>query len=140
MATVRVFHRFNQSEIRALLSSRDGPVARALMVRGTKVVSAAKRRISTNPKRVDTGRLRSSIASQLGTKNSKLVMRVGTNVKYAMFIHEGTGIYGPRGTRIVPKRSSVLKWTNREGTFYAKSVRGIVPNPFLKDALQSLRR
>lgn len=139
MGTVRSFHRLNQNEIDRILQSRNGPVARDLIRRGIKVESAAKRRISASPKRVNTGRLRSSITHQLGHNGLTLVMRVGTNVFYARWVHDGTGIYGPRGTRIVPKTAKVLRWTTKSGVFYARSVKGMQPNKFLKDALSAAR-
>lgn len=65
------------------------------------------------------------------------VGEVGTDVEYAEFVHQGTGIYGPNQTPIVPVRASVLRWTDRQGNvIYARSVRGQEPNPFLTDALE----
>jgi HK97 gp10 family phage protein len=39
---------------------------------------------------VDTGRLRSSIATSLGAQDKGLTSIVSTNVFYAVFVHEGT--------------------------------------------------
>lgn len=39
---------------------------------------------------VDTGRLRSSIATSLGVRDRGITSIVQTNVNYAIFVHEGT--------------------------------------------------
>lgn len=39
---------------------------------------------------VDTGRLRSSIATSLGVANKGISSIVSTNVNYAIYVHEGT--------------------------------------------------
>ena len=56
-------------------------------------------------------------------------------------LEEGTGIYGPRGARIVPKNAKVLAWRSRKpvsgtktgGWIFAKSIKGMKPRrPFAK--------
>lgn len=37
-------------------------------------------------------------------------VEVGTNLKYARYVEEGTGLYGPKGSRIYPKGGKVLAW------------------------------
>lgn len=69
--------------------------------------------------------------------------------------HEGTGIYGPRGAPITPKHAKALRFETTHGkgfvrigktgkarrspshVQFAKSVKGIPPNPFLLDAYES---
>ncbi len=69
------------------------------------------------------------------------VGRVGTNVFYALFVHEGTGIYGPKGVPITPKRAKFLRWRKKQGGgyVYAKIVKGMRPNPFLKNAISAAK-
>lgn len=112
-------------------------VARDMQRRGLRVEAAAKVRISGNPKRVNSGRLRSTIKAVPIRKRGAPGSRIGTNVKYAVFVHDGTGIYGPRGMRIKPKTKRYLKFIPKGGNrfVYAKSVKGMRPNPFLVDAL-----
>jgi hypothetical protein len=59
---------------------------------GIRGVSIAKQVISGSPdtelKAVDTGRLRASLAYEVDA--SKLLVRIGTNVKYAIFVFLGT--------------------------------------------------
>jgi phage gpG-like protein len=146
-------HQLNQAEMRRLLSSPQGGVARDLVRRGLKVETRAKMLLSgggaTNPKRVDTGRLRSSISTQLYTRDGILTVGIGTNVDYALMVHDGTGLYGPRHAYIVPVNKSVLRWKTRGGGrargrgrggyTFAKRSSGMKPNPFLKDALPAAR-
>ncbi|MFA5183297.1 MAG: hypothetical protein WC405_18440 [Syntrophales bacterium] len=53
---------------------------------------------------------------------------------YAGHVHEGTGLYGPHRTKIVPKSKKALFW--RGAAHPVKSVRGMVGKPFLKNAAE----
>lgn len=66
------------------------PIGRDMLRRGLRVESAAKKRISHSPRRIDTGRLRASITAQPIRKGGVPGVRVGTNVEYAYYVHEGT--------------------------------------------------
>lgn len=117
------------------------PIGRDMMRRGLRVESRAKQLISTKPKRVDTGRLRSSVRTvpipYMGTYGAG----VGTNVYYARWVHDGTGLYGPRHMRITPRRARALRFTPKGSSrpIYRASVKGMKPNPFLRDALPAAR-
>jgi hypothetical protein len=127
--------------INRLLSSRQGPVARDLLRRGYRVTAVAKRLCP-----VDHGRLRASITPVLVSRDGMFIVEVGTNVKYARWVHDGTGIYGPRQARIYPRTAKVMVFSPRTsaGQFiprkkravvFAKSTKGMKGRPFLKDAL-----
>jgi phage gpG-like protein len=90
---------------------------------------------------VDTGRLRSSIGTTVEATAVGPVAVVGTDVEYAIFVHEGVGIYGPRGAVITPTRGRFLVFTPRgaPGPVFARSVRGSPGVPFLRDALRAAR-
>lgn len=142
----RVVHKLNRAQIQMILKSPFGPVARDMMRRGTNVSSKAKQNLSSSPMRVDTGRLRSDIHAELVIYNGKPAVRVGTNVAYARFVHDGTGIYGPRAQMIRPKSKKILRWKARSGQrsskggyVFAREVRGMRPNPFLTNALSAAR-
>jgi HK97 gp10 family phage protein len=75
----------HEHEMRNLLSSPQGGVARDLMRRGRRVQTRAKELV-----RVDTGRLRSSITVTPVTVNGEFVVHIGTNVEYAGFLEGGT--------------------------------------------------
>lgn len=141
----RVSHKLNEAEIRRILTSSDGPVARALLVRGYRVQALAKKNLGggtgSGPKRIDTGLLRASISVELRRGPRGLLVRVGTNVKYAIYVHEGTGIYGKNARPIKPRTKRYLRFKVK-GTqryVYAKEVKGMKGNPFLVAALPAAR-
>lgn len=118
--------------------------AKDLYRRGLKVQTRARILLSGggagHPKRVDTGHLRSSIQVQIRQYGAgKVAIRIGTNVKYARWVHDGTGIYGPRNRLIRPKKAKVLRFSGRRygktGYIYARHVKGMRGNAFLEDAL-----
>lgn len=127
--------------LQAYLTSQHGPVAKDLFRRGKKVEAKAKRNLTNRaPQRVDTGLLRSSINTQLLTIGGKPAVRVGTNVFYAIYVHEGTGIYGPKGVPIRPQRAKMLSWKTKGGKrVYARQVKGMRPNRFLADAMDAAK-
>ena len=129
--------------LRQILDSPVGPVVRDLLRRGLQVESQAKRNLGGigGPKRIDTGRLRASIHTAVVSRNGRPAVTVGTNVHYARWVHDGTGIYGPRGQPIRPRRARFLRFRPRgSGKWvYAKQVKGMRPNPFLRNALSAAR-
>lgn len=82
---------FNQADLRILLVSPRGPVARDILRRGLRVESSAKLHASGRPgPMVRTGRLRSSITTALGEDAQGLFVDVGTNVEYGGYVENGT--------------------------------------------------
>lgn len=135
------------SALRDLLYSPQGPVYRDIQIQTERVRNRA---ISLCP--VNNGRLRASITGQVLSEQTGPVGRVGTNVEYALFVHEGTGIYGPKGApyTIVPRRRKALAFVwkgapvppnGRGGRHVYKRVmvKGSRPKPFLRDALQAVQ-
>lgn len=123
-----------------MLSSQTGAVAKDLFRRGKKVEAKAKQNLGRFPRRIDTGALRSSINTQLLSLGGMPAVRVGTNLYYAMWVHDGTGIYGPKGSRIYPRTAARLSWRVKGGKrVFALSVKGMQGNPFLKDAVDAAR-
>ena len=61
---------------------------RALEIIGQMAEGYAVVEIETNPRRVDTGRLKGSIAHDSDTAQGKVI--IGTNVEYAKYVHFGT--------------------------------------------------
>ena len=108
---------------------------------GNDVVNEAKKQCP-----VDEGTLRSSITHVTQVREGSASVVVGTPLDYGRYLHEGTGIYGPNGTPIVPvtRKALKFKWDgpgkatrskDKRGYVFAKSVKGVRPNPFLADAL-----
>ena len=102
---------------------------------------------------VDRGLLRQSITSRVDAQNGRVVGTIDTPIVYARYLHEGTGIYGPRHAYIYPRRGRFLvfetkgvfgplrrgakrKPKGRRNVVFARRVRGIPPNPFLVRGLE----
>jgi hypothetical protein len=142
----------NHAEYYSLFNSPSGGIARDMNRRGIRVQSAAKNNLSgttgSGPKRIDTGHLRSSLTHELFFLGGNIGTRVGTNVHYSMYVHEGTGIYGPKHMPIRPKTKNILAWKSavygaKKGKYagwaFATSVKGMVPNRYLTNALTRTR-
>lgn len=81
------------------------------------------------PPAVQTGRLQNSITKD---RPGPMRRRVGTNVKYGLFLEVGT-----RPFTITPKTKKMLSWIGPEGDrHFAKRVNhpGIKPRPWLRPA------
>jgi hypothetical protein len=136
-------HKLDKSALAVLLRSTGGPVAKDMLRRGINVQTRARKNLAGGgsvPRRINTGRLRNSISVELRQVGGKLTVAVGTNVSYAIFVHDGTGIWGPRHRLIKPRNGKVLRWkgktkTGKKGYIYARYTRGMERNPFLRDAL-----
>ena len=111
----------------------NGAVAKDMLRRGRNVANMAKRLAP-----VDTGRLRADISVGLVDGSATPVVRVGNSVDYALAVHEGTGIYGPSGRPIRPRRAKVLRFKAKGGkVVYARQVRGTRGRPYLRNALSA---
>lgn len=144
--------KLEQKQIVAALLGPQGQVYRQLQRRGTRVLNEAKRLCP-----VDQGRLRSSLTMQMQTVDKLPAAVVGTNLEYGLYVHEGTGIYGPKRTVIRPKKARLLRWPVKNNLYrvtggnrrykngktaqyaYAPFVKGVQPRPFLRQALQVAR-
>lgn len=144
MATVRYSQQLDAGALRRVVTSRRGGLARDLLRRGLAVETQAKRNLAggeSGPKRIDTGRLRSSLTTVMVERDGGLAVLIGTNVWYARLVHDGTGIYGPRHQMIRPKRAKRLRFrpSGQSRYVYARAVRGMEPNRFLSMALRAAR-
>ena len=87
---------------------------------------------------VQTGRLRGSfVGARILSTPFTLQGRVGTKLNYAPFVHFGTGIFGPRGKRIVPRQAKAMRWQQGGRTIFAKSTKGQKPNPFFQKGIDA---
>ncbi|WP_202638995.1 HK97 gp10 family phage protein [Bailinhaonella thermotolerans] len=132
----------HRAQVERVLSSPEGPVYRMVRRMANTVLNEAKRRVP-----VDHGTLRASLQVAMHTSPGRVWAVIGSSLHYAIYVHNGTGIYGPRKRRIVPISSKVLAWESRDpkttpknrGTMvFAPSVAGMEPRPFLVDALQDV--
>lgn len=82
---------------------------------------------------VDTGRLAGSFQlSPMG----QLAYRVSSDALYASYVHEGTGLFGPSNSMIVPNRAQVLVFEAGGSKVFARSTKGQKPNPYADRAIK----
>lgn len=121
-----------------------------LRIRGNRVLNAARRLVPR-----DTSRLGNSLTlTMMVGPQGEPVASIGSNLEYAIYVHEGTGLYGPNPHMIVPKNAKVLRWPtiNNSGSgnrrfkggqtaafTYSMHSRGMKGRPFLVDALEAAR-
>jgi hypothetical protein len=140
--------RIDEAELRELLYGPAGPVVREVRRVTNRTLNTAKRYAP-----VDEGTLRASLQGTVEVSGPLVIGRVGSHLEYALFLHFGTGIYGPRGRPITPVSSKVLVFEpgrmtgplpagrrhpprGRRGKVFAVQVRGTPRNLFLVNALR----
>lgn len=87
---------------------------------------------------VDMGILRASISSDISVDAISITGRIFSNLDYAPYVHQGTGIYAKDGNgRLIPWRYCV-----RTGKYKGWHItQGQRPQPFLEDAkLQNISK
>lgn len=120
----------NNRLLSRLLRSPAGPVAKNMLARGRRVRDAARRNVNSR-----TGTLARSIEVTIAPRGEAPGARVGTNLFYARFVHDGTGIYGPTGQVIKPQRGKALRFDG--GTQFSAYSRGQRGTKFLERALRA---
>ena len=83
---------------------------------------------------VQYGILRQSIQSSVETDGDIIEGFVGTNIDYAPYVHQGTGIYAINGNG---RKEVPWRYKDAKGEWH--STEGIKPTPFLQDAVDSNR-
>jgi hypothetical protein len=97
----------------------------------------------------DTGHLRSVGITRKDNKRRvrgpgglvvKTELSVPTEPEYAKWVHDGTGIYGPRGMPIIPRTAKFMVFQIDGKWFHKHEVYGQKPQPFLRDAVEHAQR
>jgi hypothetical protein len=123
----------NYRQINRILRSPTGLTARNMLRRGRKVQRHARRNVRSR-----SGKLARSIEVRLAMQSGAPGVEVYTDVHYALWVHNGTGVHGPRGRPFGPRRAKYMVFRGSDGTIVrTRSVRGQTANPFLRDALHS---
>lgn len=99
--------------------------------RGLDLVSHQLLRNLIQKSPVDTGLLRGWFQTGGGTE-----IKIESPAAYVGFVNEGTGIYGPTGTPITPKKGEVLKFQYGGQTVFAKSVKGQKGQKFVEKSIK----
>lgn len=79
---------------------------------------------------VNDGTLRASVTYKTEQEETVYTGYIGSNVEYAPYVHEGTGIYAKEG-----HGRSEVPWTYRTVDGYFYKTKGQKPKPFLQDAI-----
>lgn len=80
---------------------------------------------------VDQGKLRASIASETEATEEEIIGRIGSNLEYAPYVHNGTGIYAKDGNG----RKTPWGYTVKAGKYKGFHwTHGQKPQPFLENA------
>jgi hypothetical protein len=122
------------SRLAAFVRSPGGPVVRDLMRRGTNVQTAARAKAPKGATRA----LERSIVKRLAIEARGPVVYIGTDVPYALWVHEGSDPHV-----IVPRRRKALRFPapgsapGAVAVVFARRVNhpGSKGTPFLVDAL-----
>lgn len=125
-------------EIRELNERLDG-----LVKNGTEAIDRAvnyttqhlEARLKINAPK-DHGRLAGSFQTD---KQDDLTYVVFSNVRYALLVNDGTGIYGPTGQPITPVNSKYLVFSIGGQTIFTKEVKGQRPNPYIDTSLEETK-
>lgn len=74
-------------------------------------------------------------------QEDEFTWKIISNVKYALWVHEGTGIYGPHKTPIVPVRAKrlVFYWKKAGKMMYVPSVKGMEGRPYVDWAIEEVQ-
>ncbi|MFI7278507.1 hypothetical protein [Streptomyces sp. NPDC049879] len=116
----------------ALLNSPTGPVGRLVADVTRNVLRAVEVEC---PKR--TGATARSFHSDIEIRpNRQIRGRVFSDDPVVQYLEQGTGLYGPRGRRITPRTSKALRFELGGQVIFAKSVRGMRKQPFMRRSLE----
>ncbi|MDP9469054.1 MAG: hypothetical protein M3Q71_00085 [Chloroflexota bacterium] len=86
---------------------------------------------------ISSGHLRGSIQLEPARRRGNTIEgSVGTVVRYAVFQERGTGIYGPAGRPIRPRRAKMLRFKVGGRVVFAREVRGSRPRWYFRGAVE----
>jgi hypothetical protein len=86
-----------------------------------------------------TGRLANDITGRVVHRAGRPIGQIGNRVDYAEYVHNGTGIHGPRRQRIQAKPGRYFAFRGRSGTMvYVTSHQGQRPQPYLLAAVREV--
>ena len=97
---------------------------------GIQAEGEAKDELENDPRHIDTGHLRNSITHKVEVDGNEISAIIGTNLSYAVYVHEGTGKYKEGGGG----RKEPWVYKDDLGKWHVTS--GMKPNRFLRNAMQ----
>ena len=111
-----------------VLRELDNKIATILESVGEHIEGEAQEELNNDPRHIDTGNLKNRITHKV--ENNEDAVYIGTNVEYAIYVHEGTGLYAVSGNG----RKTPWAYMDSKGNWHV--TRGIKPNRFLKNAME----
>ena len=84
---------------------------------------------------VATSNLANAITSSVDDDGEEARVFVSDAAPYGIFVHEGTGLFGPKKQRIRPKKAQALFWPG--AAHPVRSIAGMQGRPFLHDAAKA---
>lgn len=82
---------------------------------------------------VDHGRLQGSWWRHRSSEDS---WEIQSSAKYAVYVNEGTGLYGPTHSLIKPKKGKVLRFEVGGKTIFSRWSKGIKPRRFVQKSIK----
>jgi hypothetical protein len=116
----------NYAKIRRMLNAPTGDVGRLMRGRAEKARAHARAQVGKR-----SGALAMSIYIDQSAQAAGQKLTIGSNLRYAAFVHEGT-----RPHMIVPRGGEILRFTQKGRVVYSRAVMhpGTRPNRFLTDS------
>jgi len=130
----------DDSEVKQLPRKLEASAGRAvrkvtLLTEGAAVLKAPVARFDEKKKGTN---LMNSITSDVTGSGFDSVGTVKATASYAIYVHEGTGVYGPKKSpyTIEPKNKQALFWDGADHPVKRVTIRGMRARPFLKEAAE----
>jgi hypothetical protein len=118
--------KINQIKLRRILNAPTGEIGRLMRGRAEKARMHARAQVGKR-----SGALAMSIYIDQSRYAGGQKLSIGSNLRYAAFVHEGT-----RPHMIVPRGGEILRFTQKGRVVYSRAVMhpGTRPNRFLTDS------
>jgi hypothetical protein len=84
-----------------------------------------------------SGHLSGSIKTAYTSTATTCTGIVYSELAYSVYVQRGTGLYGPVGQMIRPRRASVMVFPVGGKMVFARQVRGVHPRPFMTEGLRA---
>lgn len=139
MAQISVSLKLDDSQLRKLPGILRQKAERAVNTSSLEMEATATRNVRDMGV-VKTGNLANSGVVNLRGEGFNRQAEITFRAGYSLFVHNGTGLFGPKKDFIRPKTKSMLSWIGADGKrIFAKKVKGMKGRPFLADAMEAER-
>lgn len=130
----------DEKDLRALPGKLAASAERAVKKVGTLVEAKAVRKapIWHGPGKKKGGNLKNSGTTEFSGSGFDTQAKVKFTAPYAIFVHDGTGIYGPKAMPFTreARNKKALFWPGAQPPVKKVTIRGMKARPFLKQAFE----